>query len=254
MFYVYMWFIKDTNEVFYIGKGCRRCYETSRRNEIFKEIYNQNDCDVKIIKYFEDEQDALDYEHQLILEYRKLGQAQANIDDGGKGGLSFIWTDKMREYKSKYNPMKDLRQRQRMSDENPMKNPEIAKRVGMKHRKAVIIDGQEYSCAQEAANVYNVSKETITHWCKIGCNSKKQICYYKNQEPLDKNIDFNIAKPHIGSHSVYVDDIYYPSIMEAAKANHFSYSRFSSALKEGRTTYKNHSCRYADQQPSQENS
>ena len=53
IYYVYKWFLKDTGEVFYIGKGCGDRYKnTSKRNKKFKEIYNTNpdNCAVEIIK------------------------------------------------------------------------------------------------------------------------------------------------------------------------------------------------------------
>ena len=107
-YYVYKWYNVDTNEVFYIGKGCgNRSGQISCRNEIFKEYYNNHNCDVERIEFFNTEEEALQREHELILEYKAKNEAIANLDDGGKGGLSFSWTPEMREYKSIHNPMKD---------------------------------------------------------------------------------------------------------------------------------------------------
>lgn len=44
-FYVYKWFNIETNEVFYIGKGCNNRYkDVSKRNKLFLEYYNNNPC------------------------------------------------------------------------------------------------------------------------------------------------------------------------------------------------------------------
>ena len=131
MFYVYEWYNVDTNEIFYVGKGCRERYkQTIKRNKLFQEYYKNNNCNSRIIKYFEKEEDAFKYENERILELKEIGQCFCNLDNGGKGGVNFIWTDEMKEYQPKYNPMKDEKQKERMSKNNPMKNPDIAKRVG----------------------------------------------------------------------------------------------------------------------------
>ena len=53
-FYVYKWFNTETNEVFYIGKGCNDRYkETYHRNKKFLEYYNNNSCSSEIIEFFE---------------------------------------------------------------------------------------------------------------------------------------------------------------------------------------------------------
>ena len=116
MFYVYKWFIKNTNEIFYIGKGTKnRFKQVSRRNKLFKDVYSNNDCGVEIIEYFEKEEEAFKKEYDLICYYKKIGQCKCNLDNGGNGGCNFIWTPEMKEYYSKYNVMKNEKQRKRMS-------------------------------------------------------------------------------------------------------------------------------------------
>ena len=44
-----------------------------------------------------------------------------------------------------------------MSKDNPMKNPEYAKKAGDKHKRAVIINGIYYDGAIDAAKALNVS-------------------------------------------------------------------------------------------------
>lgn len=50
-FYVYEWFIVDTFEIFYVGKGTgNRRFETHNRNKYFMNIYNKYNCAVRIYK------------------------------------------------------------------------------------------------------------------------------------------------------------------------------------------------------------
>ena len=134
MFYVYEWYNVNTDEVFYVGKGIGNRYkQVSKRNQLFKDYYENNECAVRIVKNFELEKDAFTYENQRILELKAQGQCFCNLDNGGTGGVNFIWTDEMREYKSIHNPMKEEEQRQRMRESNPMYNPEIAERVAQKN-------------------------------------------------------------------------------------------------------------------------
>lgn len=53
MFYVYEWYIIDTNEIFYIGKGKDKRYKiTSKRNKLFTDTIQKYNCNSRIIKYF----------------------------------------------------------------------------------------------------------------------------------------------------------------------------------------------------------
>ena len=251
-FYVYKWFIIDTQEVFYIGKGTRnRKNSISNRNKIFKEYYSKYNCKNEIIQYFENEKDALQYEKEMIAYYRSLGQAKANIDEGGNGGLSFSWTSEMREYKSKYNPMKELDQRKRMSENNPMYRKDVLEKAHLRGRP-VIINGIEYPNVHTAANENNVYDSTVCYWCKRGYNTNGQPCRYKDEEQKDipemKKLGarVNNAKP------VIIDNIYYPSVKLGAEAIGGNSENLIRAIKANRK-YKNHTCSYANQQPNQEN-
>ena len=84
-YYVYEWFIVETKEVFYVGKGCdNRVTSMKNRNDYFKNIRNKYVCDYRILKRFSNEQDAYDYEKERGLELKKIGQAKACFVLGGK--------------------------------------------------------------------------------------------------------------------------------------------------------------------------
>ena len=254
-YYIYEWYNVETNEVFYVGKGCRgRSGQITRRNQKFKDYYNTHKCDVRRVEYFDDEAEALKREHEIILEYKSKNQAIANLDDGGKGGCHFVWTDEMRKYQSEYNPMKEEKQRIRMSENNPMKNPEVVAKVMEKKRKPVIIDNVRYASVLQAATQLHHAEQTIISWCRKGYSQDGKICRY--EEDLNKTFPpFEEATALSYEIGVFVDDKYYTNLKQAATENNISYSYFSKKLKEknGYAIIKNHICKYANQQPSQEN-
>lgn len=176
VFYIYEWYNAITREVFYVGKGTKKRYlQVSRRNQYFKDYYQNNPCEVRIISYYDSEEEAFKAENQRILELKAIGQCKCNLDNGGTGGVNYVWTEEMREYKSKFNPMKRAEQRERMSHENPMKNPEVAKKVASKKQKKVIYKVKDTSPLCKAL--------------KAGKKYKGHDCCYANQQPSDTNSD-----------------------------------------------------------------
>lgn len=181
MFYVYEWYIKSTNEVIYVGKGFRNRYRVKKHNKFFNEMIKRYDCDSRIVKEFESEQDAFEYEFVRIRELKSINQCVCNIHEGGYGGSTEWWTDDVRKKYSEKNVMKSQNQRQRMSDNNPMKNKDVSSRVAKKKSRAVIIDGIEYESVKNAALQLGVCKDTIQSWCIRGCDfDGKHICSYKD--------------------------------------------------------------------------
>lgn len=244
MYYVYRWYNIKTNYTFYIGKGCRNRYKSVRkRNKLFLNYYNANECGVEILEHFDDEFEALTREKELIASFKSEGQCSCNISEGGYGGLNFVWTPEMRKYKSEYNPMKSEKQRNRMHENNPMKNPETAQKVAEKTRKHPIIDGVEYNSVQEASRILHVHIGTIWNWCRRGYNTDFKVCYYKGESPTPFKVKHRNSRP------IIVGDLFFSSVKEAAE--HFdSYpEKFIRAIKNNKTVF-GLTCKYANQQPS----
>lgn len=166
MFYVYEWFIIDTDEVIYVGKGSGNRYKVRKHNQMFNEFLKRFDCDSRIVKYYDDEQAAFHGESDRIAELKRIGQCVCNINSGGKGGLSESWTAEKKKRYSQNNIMKSQSQRARMSRLNPMKNPEVAARVGKLHRKSVIVDGKHFESVIFAAEYIGTSDGYLSECIK----------------------------------------------------------------------------------------
>ena len=88
-YYVYEWYNKETNYIFYVGKGTGRRASTrapAARNTYFLNYINKYDCFWRYVKTGLSEKEALELEHKRILELRKTGQCSCNFDDGGING------------------------------------------------------------------------------------------------------------------------------------------------------------------------
>lgn len=254
MFYVYEWFILETQEIFYVGKGCKGRYKsTSHRNKLFSEFIKRFNCSSRIIKYFDSEEEAFLYEKSRISELKKSGFCCCNLDNGGTGGVNFVWTEEMKKYKSIYNPMKSSSQRKRMSENNPMKNPEIAKKVRQKTMRPVIINGIKYEGVKTASIKLGVRDKTISTWCKRGYDTNGNPCRYENEPQKEYPL---IKKTHpkvTNSKPVIIDDVKFETVKDAAKYLGVWSESLIKAIKDNRKC-KGHSCRYDNQQPSQRKS
>lgn len=86
IFYVYEWFIVDTYDVFYVGKGTGvRRFELHNRNQYFKAIYRKYRCAVRVIHQYLTNDEACALEIERIAELKALGQAKCNFTSGGTG-------------------------------------------------------------------------------------------------------------------------------------------------------------------------
>lgn len=109
-YYVYVWYYKETNKVFYVGKGCKYRYRSRKRdNKKLTDIINNYECESRIVKGNLSEEEAFELEKEKIAEYRNSGHPLINILDGGplppnsKGKIrSEITKTKMSESRKKY--------------------------------------------------------------------------------------------------------------------------------------------------------
>lgn len=249
-FYVYEWFNLDTNEIFYVGKGCKNRYkQLTKRNKLFTEYYKNNKCGSRIIKMFDNEQEAFKFENIRILELKSQNQCMCNLDNGGIGGCNFVWTDEMRKYQSKYNPMKNEFQKKRMSENNPMKNPKIVEKVILKTSKKVVLGDKIYNSIKELSKEYGIYDTAIQYWLKRGYGRDLKPCYYLGEQP--KSI---VIRTHETSNKpVLIDGVYFKNVKTGAKFLGVCSSSLINAIKNNKLC-KGYKCEYANQQPSHMNS
>lgn len=90
VYYVYEYFIKDTNEIFYVGKGRDNRFKDSNRNDVFTRICESYKVDVRKIRTGLTEQEAFDLEEETIKSYLDSGKflANAQIPIGYRGAYS----------------------------------------------------------------------------------------------------------------------------------------------------------------------
>lgn len=235
MFYVYEWFIVATGEVIYIGKGTKNRYKAKKKNKFLNRLLEDNECDVRIVAYYETEEEAFEAERQRIVSYKSIGQAVCNKISYSTGGVNKIWTTEKRDFMSVNNPMKDQAQRDRMSKNNPMHNPEIAKSVGEKKRIKVKIDGVIYDSVTIAAAHFGVSQATIKNWSRAG------KCEYIR--PLEESKSY--TQKIENTHSVLYNGKEYQYISSLAKELGKHETTIMQWVKNGFDSQGN-PCRYKD--------
>lgn len=247
MFYVYEWFIKETNEIFYVGKGTNRRYKVRKHNKLFNDFIKRYDCDSRIIKFFENEEEAFQYEFERIRELKSKNQCVCNIYEGGFGGTQSWWTDELREKYSKYNIMKSENQRKRMIEKNPMKNPEIANKTNSQKKKKVCVGDKIFDGLIDVAKEYCVKDTAVTYWLERGYSRDFQPCYYFGQEKPNFEIKKreNIGKP------VRIGELKFPTVKKGAEFLNVNSSNLIKSIKDNKPI-KGYKCCYDNQQPSQE--
>ena len=239
MYYVYEWFIVETGEVIYVGKGIRNRYRCRKHNKFFNDMIRRTKCDSRIVKYFEREEDAFAYEFEHINEMRAIGQCVCNIYDGGCGGSTKWWTDEIRKKYSEMNVMKSQQSRERMSRNNPMKNPEIAKKTNGKKQKAVIIDGIEYESVKAVCEKFHVAIATVELWCFKGHMPDGRDCYFKGNAKGDDYVHVNDGQK---MRVIYKGQTY-ESATDMARAIGIGQPTASRWCRQGFDSYGNE-CRY----------
>jgi hypothetical protein len=251
MFYVYEWFIEDTGEIIYVGKGTGKRYKVRTHNRFFNDMIKRYKCSSRIVKEFENEDDAFQYEYERSLALIAIGQCVCNIDLGGMGGKQSWWTDEMRKKYSENNVMKSEKQRKRMSVNNPMKNKETAQKVADALGKKICVEDKVYKSLKDVSETYNVSSQLFLYWLERGYTNKYERCYYYGEKPKELIIrDHRCSKKKI---PVIVDGVRYEHIHAAAKAINCSSSYLSRSLKKNKSLVKGHICQYGNQQPNREN-
>lgn len=188
-FYVYFWFYKNTNEVFYIGKGKgnRFLERKAHRNEYFKNILNKekDNVDVKIFKGNLTENDAFELEKKLIKEYKEKGQAKANLHEGGCGGNTGNYDNPIRSKK-----LSDFA-KSRVGEKNPMWGKTHTEEVKRKLREVNLGKKltQEHKDKLIKANTNRVKTKTEIEKLRLA-NLGKKLSKESYEKMMDKNCPY----------------------------------------------------------------
>lgn len=207
MFYTYI-HKKPEGSVFYVGKGAGdRAFSHDNRNLHWKRTVAKYGMEVKILSYFETEEEAFREEKLLIKSFKDSGIKLVNLTDGGEGATGYKWTpEQIERWKSviSINPMLGKKH----SDETKAKirakaigrvvsesaRAKISEKMKVRvfsdsHRenlkkassggrnpmaKKCVVHGIAYECANDAAIVLGISKTTIARKCKRGNNPNFQ--------------------------------------------------------------------------------
>lgn len=102
LYYVYIWYVTETNEVFYVGKGKDRRYkQVSGRNKFFTDMHTSHNCNVKKIYENLTESEAFQKEQETIKWYRENTDFRlTNQTDGGEGSTGWVAPEEFKKKQS----------------------------------------------------------------------------------------------------------------------------------------------------------
>lgn len=127
-----------------------------------------------------------------------------------------------------------------MSKHNPMKNPEVAKKVAEKKSRKVIINNIEYSSVKAAQEHYQVPYDTIARWCSKGINHYGEKCRFADQQQIEfKDKRYNKG----GCKAVVYKEKQYEAIIDLCNDINVSENACREWLKRGFDPQEN-PCRY----------
>lgn len=174
-FYVYIYRIKYTNEVFYVGKGCGRRYKRiDKRGKFFKDMYNSHECEVIILQRGLTESEAFSLEKLMIAYYRKFTKNRlANICDGGEGASGHRWSNEEKraiglrgigEKNPNYGNYWTPEQKAALSKKQKASGRYVGKMNPNAQPIQCIETGEIFSCIKDAQTKYNVKNQSSFWW------------------------------------------------------------------------------------------
>lgn len=254
-YYVYIWFLVDTKEVFYVGKGSgNRVTSMKDRNKHFRNIRKKCNCDYEIVKYFDNEEDAYNYEKELGIKYKNIGQAWCCYVLGKTD--KYISNEIKRRISLTLNGRSSWNKGKKMSDEQRAKLSEIKKGYlqsdESKRKRSISLLGHKVS--KQTRLKISISKmgnknpmfgkkqtkETIMKRVK---KMKGHKVSERTRELIGLANGKKVAQIDINSNEILQ---IYNSASEAARANGLNNSKISSVCNGRRKTTGGYRWEYLD--------
>ena len=182
MYYIYIWYVINTGEVFYVGRGHGNRYKTlKKRSEYFHQFYDNYQCESKIIENDLIEEESYKKEKEWIAYYKAKGEAKANIHNGGKFGGDVV-TNLPKDKKDAFVTKMTLINKERCNTENFRK----------KIKEATI---QRYKKHPEIKQKQSIQMKQIWTEEKRKEHSKLTKEYYKNNPGVIEKRAKKMYKP-----------------------------------------------------------
>lgn len=187
MFYVYRHIRLDSNKPFYVGKGQGiRAHRFGCRNKRWLNIAKKFNYKVEIVRYFNDENEALEFEKTLIKLYKSYNLCEANLVDGGKGSSGWKVSEETREkirqtlLGAKVSEETKAKLRLKRAGKKPTLGMTRSLESNLKTSLSMakfkwITPKGEYHCARIAATHNEMNSKTLYRWCKQNKNGFKLI-------------------------------------------------------------------------------
>lgn len=96
-YYIYIYVIDDTEEVFYVGKGKGNRAYSGKRNKFCEDMRNTHNWSVIILHSKLTEEEAFLIESELIIKFKKEGNRITNQTDGGGGISGYIMPEEIKK-------------------------------------------------------------------------------------------------------------------------------------------------------------
>lgn len=202
-FYTYLHYTKDTNVIFYVGKGKKdRCLQTNDRSEWWNNVVNKHDYYIVIESINLTEKEAFEREIELIAKYgrRQFGGTLVNLSDGGEGVSGKVWTDeerkKLSEFMKQHPEYWEHLSRNAFGEDNPNYGNRGSSNPLSKEILKLDLSGNilaSYECTTLAAEAERTTPSAISQVC-LGKRYQLKGYKYVYKEDYDKgNFTLNLG-------------------------------------------------------------
>ena len=174
-YYVYEYYVIETNEVFYVGKGSGNRVSSGKRNKFCEDMKKTHNWAYRIVKDNLTEQQAFSLEKELIKKYRETTTYRlTNVTDGGEGASGLKCTDERKAklskiFKEKWkNPeFRESNVSIRQDPNGPYKSKEFKEKISSLTKGKLNPNYNNHWSDSQKKNLSQVRKEL-----KIACRGK----------------------------------------------------------------------------------